>query len=487
MWLDLGIPPGVRAVGTERGSRGAWRDTSLVRWNPDLQPVGGWAVKSTTTVTGKGRAMLGWTDNNNSNWLAIGTEQKLYVMTASGVLHDITPSGFTPGDADAVVGGGYGTGVYGSGVYGDPRSGVDNIVPASVWTLALWNDRLVGCMEGDGNIYQWDLDPSFPAAVIGGAPTGVSGIVVTEDAILMALTGRTAAWSNQGDNTDWLPTSLNQAGDLALNCEGLLMCGRKVRGRTLLFTTSDLWEAIYQGPPVVYGFQKAGSACGPVSKGSPVVIDTGRCVWMGTDTFYLYNGYVQAIPCEVEDKVFTDINTDQISKVSGWHNPRFGEVWWHYPSAASAENDRYVVFNYRLNAWSIGALARTAGATYDNPLLCGADGYIYTHETGEAYGGVYPYAQSGPFEWPDEGGFGGSRVMVRGIIPDEKTIGTARVKFYNREYPNLSQTVFGPYTIATAPVDFMFTARQVEMKVEFLDGDGRWGIPRLDVVPIGKR
>ncbi len=484
MWIDLGIPPGVKAVGTERGSRGAWRDTSLVRWNPDLQPVGGWVVKSTSAVDGMGRALLGWTDNDGSNWLAIGTEDGLFVMTASGIVYDITPVGFVPGRADAVVGGGYGTGAYGSGVYGAPRAGVDNIVPASAWTLDLWNDRLVGCMEGDGNLYQWDLDVSVVAQQIVNSPEECSGLVVTEDAILMAIRGRTAIWSTQGDDTDWNATSLNQAGDLALNTDGLLMCGRKVRGRTL---TSDLWEAVYQGPPVVYGFQKAGSDCGPVSKGSPVVIDTGRCIWMGTDTFYLYNGYVQPVPCDVEDRVFTDINTDQISKVAGWHNARYGEVWWHYPAAASEENNRYVCFNYRLGAWSIGALARTSGATYDKPLLCGVDGYIYTHETGEDYDDALPFATSGPFEWPANGGFGESRVMIRGMRADEKTRGQSRVSFPTREYPNGTQTTFGPYTISTAPVDFMFQARMIEMKVEFLDGAARWGAPALDVTPIGKR
>lgn len=100
MWVDLVIPSGVRASGTERGSRGAWLDASLVRWDPDLQPIGGWVAKSVSTVTGKGRAILTWRDNAGSTWTAIGTNSGLYVMTPSGYITDITPSGFTAGRAD---------------------------------------------------------------------------------------------------------------------------------------------------------------------------------------------------------------------------------------------------------------------------------------------------------------------------------------------------------------------------------------------------
>jgi len=487
MWVDLVIPSGVRASGTERGSRGSWLDASLVRWDPDLQPIGGWVVKSVSTVTGKGRAILTWRDNAGSTWTAIGTNSGLYVMTPSGYITDITPAGFTAGRADALVGGGYGSGLYGSGDYGDPIASSSQITPASVWTLALWNDRLVGCMSEDGKIYQWDLNPLFVAEVIEGAPEDCAGIVVTEDAILMAFQNRSAIWSNQGDNTDWIPTSLNQAGELALNTDGVIMCGRKVKGQTLVFTTEDLWVASYQGLPAVYGFQKAGDSCGPVSKGSPVPYGTGNCVWMANNSFYLYNGYTQPVPCAVQDKVFSDINLQQISKVSGWHNSQFNEVWWHYPSAGSTENDRYVSWNYASNDWNIGSLARLCGDGSDAPYLMGSDGYVYSHETGEVYGGVYPYAKSGPFEWPEDGGFGGRRVQLAGIIPDEKTQGQSRVTFYLREFPNLTETTKGPYTISTAPVDFLWQARQVEMKVEFLDGSARWGLPRIDAKPVSSR
>ena len=49
--------------------------------------------------------------------------------------------------------------------------------------------------------------------------------------------------------------------------------------------------------------------------------------------------------CSVRDKVFLDFNNSQADKVflvlTQW-----GEIWWFYPSANSAEIDKYVIYNY---------------------------------------------------------------------------------------------------------------------------------------------
>lgn len=486
-YVDLAIPPGIKGSFTKRSKQGYWASGSLFRWFPDMQAVGGWVALSTGAVSGTARACLSWRDNNNSVWVAIGTHTGLYVMSQSGAIYNITPVGFTAGRADALVGGGYGAGLYGVGTYGSPRDG-QAITPASVWTFGLWNDRLVACMEGDGKIYEWELDTSNPAEQLTNSPTDCTAIVVTENQILVALKGRSAIWSDQGNNTDWTPTDLNQAGDQDVSSSGLWMCARQVRGRTLLFSTSDLWEAIYDGPPVVYSFQKAGDQCGPVSKGAPVVFDNTYCMWMGQDGFFVYNGTVQRLPCDVEDVVFSDINRTQISKVSAWNNAAFGEIWVHYPSAGSDENDRYVYYSYKQNYWATGTLARTCGdpgnALGGYPILLGTDGYAYQHETGEDYGDQTPYAHSGPIEWPDAGW---TRAMLRQFVPDQRTLGDTQLTLYGQEFPNLPQTTLGTYATTGNPIDFFHTTRSLEIRVEFLSASARWGIPRLDAQPVSRR
>lgn len=493
MLVNVDLPPGVFANGTSRQAKNRWRLSNLVRW-PDganLQPVGGWVTRITSgSLSGKARSVVAWMDNTSTRWLGIGTHSGLYVMSASGAITDITPVGFTSGYADASAGGGYGSGYYGTGSYGTPRPDTANVTPASVWTLDVWGQFLVGCMQPEGKIYLWELDTAQKAAQISAAPTGCVGLCVTNERFIFALRERNVAWCAQGDETDWSPTSTNQAGDQDLDTSGQIMCAEPITGGTLIFTTADVWIARYQGLPTVYGFYKAGSDCGIVSKGAAVALDS-RCVWMGPDGFYLYNGYVQSLPSEVADYVFSDINRQQFSKVSAFHNSGFNEVWWFYPSGASNECDSYVVWNYQRNIWYFGEIERTCGVApgvFTYPVCVDPDGGVWEHENGWDWDGETPYAQTGPFEWPGDLGGSDKRMIVKGFVGDEAVQGQSQVTFYTREWPNSSETSVGPYPITTAPMDVLFSARELEMRVEVTSpADARVGLYQLDLQPVSKR
>jgi hypothetical protein len=492
MYVDLVFPPGVFANGTARQARGRWRDSNLVRSpdGPDLQPIGGWVQRGTSAVTGAARALVTWKDNSNVRWVGVGTHSKLYVQSSTGALSDITPTGFTAGRADATTGGGYGDGPYGVDAFGTPRTDTEQINPASVWTLDAWGQHLVGCMAEDGKLYEWTLNTATPAAQIANAPTNCSGLSVSAERFLFAYAGRNIAWCDQENDTVWTPSATNQAGDQDIDTFGAFRFGKKVPGAHLHFTDVDVWRSTYQGLPSVHGFEKVGDDCGPVSVGAAVTIDS-RCVWMGQQSFFLYNGYTQAMSSEVADRVFSDFNTTQASKVTSWHNGRHGEVWWFYPSASSTENDRYVFWNYRLDHWWLGALGRTCGTgsgVFRYPILVDASGVIYEHEQGFAYAGAVPYARSGPIEWPGDMAQGDQRMLVRGFVADEKTQGDAQVSFFAREFPNSAEATLGPYAIASAPVDLLFSARQVELEVAFTGmDDARAGVFRLDAEPVSAR
>jgi hypothetical protein len=433
MYLDLEIPPGAFALGTARQARGRWRDGTLVR-SPDganLQPVGGWAERGSSPVAGLARAIVSWRDGTGTRWLGIGTHEKLYVQSNSGALYDVTPAGFVAGRADAASGGGFGDGPYGTGAFGTPRSDTESILAASVWTLDTFGSRLVGCMADDGRLYEWGLNTSAAAAQIVGSPTNCSGLSVSQEGFLFAYQGATISWCDQENETVWAAAADNQAGDLTLNSYGSFRFGRKVPGAQLHFTEVDVWRSTYQGPPVVYGFTKVGDQCGPVSNGAATTVDS-RCVWMGLKSFWLYNGAgVEALPCEVADKVFADFNPTQASKVTSFHHAQFGEVWWFYPSSASSENDSYVFWNYRLNHWWFGKLARTCAVgagIFAYPVMVDPSGAIWEHERGWSYAGAAgpfarPFARSGPTELPGVMGQGDQRMLIKGFVADEKALG----------------------------------------------------------------
>lgn len=496
-FISLALPPGIYRNGTPYQSKGRYYDCNLVRfYSGTIQPHGGWRIKSTTSVTGMGRAIISWHDNTSSSWSAIGTQSHLYAMSRGGVLTDITPSGFTPGRADAVAEGGYGDGTYGSGVYGTPRPDTSEIQEASMWSLDNWGEDLVGVMAEDGIIYQWSLDTGSAAVAVTNAPSAVA-LLTTNENILMALgagnSSKTVSWSDAEDNTDWTPTSTNQAGSDVLQTNGVLMQGLRIASGNLIYTDLDVWLASYEANQFVYGFQRKGEGCGAISRNCAVAVDAvataygAQAVWMGNEGFWMYNGYIMPLKCDVWDFVFNGMNTLQKSKVTVQANSAFGEITWRYPSASSLEIDRYVTWNYRENHWAVGALARLsgvdAGAASQFPMMVGTDGNVYEHEVGASYGGVMPYLESGPFEL----GAGDQVQYANLLMPDDLAAGDVTATFLVKFEPDDAEASFGPYSI-TRRTDVRFCGRQIRVR---FDGatmtSWRIGAPRLDVTAGGMR
>jgi len=492
MYIPLKLPPGIYRNGTEYQAAGRWYDANLVRWYENtLRPMGGWRKRSSTQISGMCRGFLNWRDNSAVRFTGIGTHTKLYAMSESGTIKEITPSGFTAGIADAIVKTGYGYSDYGKFAYGVARPDLGAVTPATTWSMDTWGEYLVACSNSDGKLYEWQLGFTTPtlAAVITNAPTSNKAVLVTAERIMFALGAggnpRKVQWCDQENNTVWTPAGDNQAGDYELATPGTLIAGKRVKGINLLFTDVDVHTAQYVGAPFVYGFEKAGSGCGLISAQSVAAIDTAA-IWMSKAGFWIYDGYVKPLPSDVSDYVFGNINFNQASKVYAVHNSKFGEIWWYYPSSASNENDSYVTFNYRENHWNIGTLARTAGTdagVFVNPMAVSTDGYVYEHEVGFAYDSASVYAESGPVQL----GNGDNIMSVRQVVPDEQTLGEAVVSFKTRNYPTGTQSTFGPYTAAN-PTDVRFAARQVNVKVTgAVLADWRIGVMRLDAVPAGKR
>jgi len=503
MLIPFSIPPGVYRNGTEYQSAGRYYDTNLVRWFENtMRPIGGWAKKSYLSggstlfqqVTGKARGMFSWKTNTGVRYYVIGTSSKLYIgQSGRAALVDITPTTFTTGYDNTQTVSGYGGSTYGTGTYGTPRVDSNVVVDATTWSFDSFGEILVAVSSTDGRVLIWELNTANKATTItpsaGTVPTGNAGIIVTAERFLFCLGAnsvpRRVAWSSQETYTNWNIAATTTAGDFDLTTNGRIMLAKNVRGQVLILTSNDAHTATYVGPPFIYGFDKVGSACGAISSNCCAAADT-FAVWMSNDGFWTYDGYVKPLPCDVSDYVYKDINTSQLAKVVAIPNSKYFEIWWFYPSAGSTENDSYVVWNYKEGHWTIGKIARTTGIDKDvfpNPIFVGADGYVYDHETGFNYDSVVPYAESGPVEI----GGGQNTVMVRQMIPDEKTQGDVQARFSTKFYPNATEFNYGPYSMAN-PTSVRFTGRQVAIKVEGVRAtDWRVGNIRFDAVAGGER
>lgn len=489
--IPLQLPPGQYRNGTDFDASNRWRDASLVRWlDGSLRPVGGWTSRKTSAFASAPRAMLTWLDNSSDSYLAGGTYNKLYYVNPSQTVYDITPSGLTAGNLNGALNVGFGGGFYGYTNYGRAPTSSGIYAEATTWSLDTWGEYLMACSSKDGKIYEWQLNTGVVAQVVANAPVNNKALVVTEERFVFALGAggnpRKIAWCDQENNTSWTPAATNQAGDFELQTVGQIMCGLRMRGRTLILTDNDAHVAQYSGAPFVYGFERVGTACGVASRRGAVAIDEGA-FWMGHNGFFTFDGSVASeIPCEVSDYVFDDMNPSQITKVYAVHNSQHGEIWWFYPSGTSTENDRYVALDYKEGYWTTGELDRTAGVdqgVFKNPIWADASGNLYNQETGYTHGTTKPYAESGSISL----GNGDSIMKVTQLIPDEKTQGQVEVTFKTRFHPNDTETSHGAFTLGN-PTDVRFQGRQVRIKVQGT-GNENWrsGVMRIEANAGGRR
>lgn len=497
--LPLDLPPGLYRQGTKYQARNRWHIGNLIRFvGRTVRPVGGWKPllgsdgQELEALEGIPRGVISWQRAGGEYLIGIGTTSTLNLIE-SGELFDITPENFDVGGEDATSSGA-GTGPYGAGLYGGgpyaSGSGTSQITAPGVWQLDTFGDFLVAIASQDEKLYVWEGDSAEVAIPAPGAPTG-KAVVTTPERFIFVLGAdgdvRKVQWADQESYQDWVASDDNAAGDQILATHGELMCGRRARAQTLLWTNIDMWVASYIGQPFIYRFDLAGMNCGTVSPMAPVVVDT-VAFWMGHENFFQYDGFVKPLNCEVHDYVFGDFNRTQKGKVWGMSISQFGEVWWFYPSAASTEIDRYVVYSYRENHWSAGELNRTAGADAGataQPIMADENGVLYQHEFLEDRDGHVPFLESGPIELGD----GDQTMDIQRIVPDERNLGEVEAKLFTALFPTDTEREFGPFS-TTQPTFTRAKARQVRLRLQEKDGAGntwRIGTFRLGVVPSSRR
>lgn len=274
------------------------------------------------------------------------------------------------------------------------------VTSANVWSFDMWGEILIGCSDSDGKIYYWNPSASNPlstAAVLTNAhaPTANTSILVSKERHLIAFGAggnpKKIQWSTQedystatsGTNNAWYPTATNSAGSFEISTTGKIKIATKVANIILVQTDVDCHEMRYIGPPYIYSRRKLADSCGIISR-QAVASVTGLAAWMSYDgSFFIYDGSVRPLPCDVSKHIADDFNDTQKDLVYAVANSLNNEIWWFYVSTSGSEIDRYVIWNYAENWWSVGQLERTAFSdvgVFTKPLAVSTDGYIYEHE-----------------------------------------------------------------------------------------------------------
>jgi hypothetical protein len=438
---------------------------------------------------------------------------------------------------------GWGTDTWGAGGWGEASSTSTVILDPGSWSLDHFGQILIATVK-NGKTFKWspiNLDPNAlttRATIVSGAPTrSVMSIVSERDRHLIVLGTETVIgdptkqdkmfirFSDQEDISDYTPTSINTAGTFRLDSGVKIIGAAKAKDYILILTDSAAYVMQFVGPPFTFSIRQVGSNCGAIGQHAIKYVN-GAVWWMGqAGGFFVYDGTVKAVPCLVEDFVFTnkganlgvDYNSGEI--VYAGLNHLYSEINWFYPKSGSEEVDRVVSYNYEENVWTTGSMDRTSWADatlYDTPYATkfnttgtptyptiqgvtnvnGASTY-YAHEVGNnevsATGvktAIPAFIQSGDFNL----GEGEVFISMRRFVPDFKLLtGDAQITINLRDYPadGAASSPLGPFTInsSTDKIDTRARSRFASLKIANTSTDQNWrfGTFRADVQPDGMR
>jgi hypothetical protein len=321
-------------------------------------------------------------------------------------------------------------------------------------------------------------------------------------------------WSDQDNIIEWSPDATNQAGSIQLSHGSTIVTAVQTRQEIVVFTDSTVYSLQYLGPPIIWGSQLLGDNISIMSQNAAVVA-SGVIYWMGVDKFYMYDGRVQTLNCDLRKFVFSDINLNQRQQIFAGTNEGFNEVWWFYCSGDSTAIDKYVVYNYLEQVWYYGTMARTAwldsglrlypqAATYV-PNIVNHEYGINNNATGDT-AALEAYISSSEFDIGDGHNFG----YIWRVLPDltfnESTTSPEgdQPKLTMTLYPLLNSgsgagtaasanvTKIATYNITEEFTGIIYTrvrGRQMIFKVESNQINTSWqlGAPRFDIRPDGRR
>ena len=425
---------------------------------------------------------------------------------------------------------GWGAGPWAGGAWGIGEATEDSL---RIWSQANFGEDLIYGPRG-GQIYYWDVTSGIASrGVLLSSLAGANSVPTHQNLILISDISRFVfafgaseygssvvapmliRWSDQEDATNWAPAATNQAGFLRLSNGSEIVTAVQSRQEVLVWTNSALYSLQYQGAPIVWGAQLVGENISLAGQNA-VAYANGVSYWMGKDKFYIYDGRVQSLRCDLRQYVFSDLNISQYQQVTAGTNEGFNEVWWFYCSANSSQNDRYVIYNYREDVWYFGNLGRTAwldSGLRNYPLAATYENNLVNHELGVDDGAtstltaIPAYVTSSEFDLDD----GHQFAFVWRVLPDmtfrgstaaspSATMTLLPLKNSGSGYNNptsvggsnsagITRTATLPIEEFTGQVYTRVRGRQMAMKVESTDIGVTWqlGAPRLDMRPDGRR
>ena len=419
---------------------------------------------------------------------------------------------------------GFGVGTWDSSSTWGSASALDSSTQLRIWSQDNFGDDLIGSIRL-GGIYYWDESSGLTTrAVPFSGLSGASDAPVKSIQIMVSdidrhiicfgsnAIGSTSLdpllvrWSDQESAIDWTPTSTNTAGGQVLSSGSLIVGALRTRQEILIWTDAGVHTMRFVGAPFIFAFNEIAQGPSLVAPKACVNADN-KVFFMDRGGFYFYSGSVQALPCAVQDYIFSDLNQAQAYKIFATSNVDKNEVMWFYPSSSSDEIDRYVIYNYLENVWAIGTNADSFTRTswieahsLDYPLATGKttdsdSNYLYQQEVGDDADGsaLSAFIETADFDLEPDG----DRYMfIDKIIPDLKfknseSADEVTVTVKGTDYPLTETTTLSTSAVTPSFTQAYIRARTRQAILRFSSsGAGfgwRLGAFRINMRPDGRK
>ena len=455
------------------------------------------------------------------------------------------------GPAEQTYGYGFGVGPYGGNTgWGEAVLASDVTLEPGLWSLDTYGDVLVATIA-NGKTFTWDA--SIAARLTTRASQLTSGYQTTLNPVSSRATlispttrhlihlGTTTDVADETTQDDmfirfssaeaineYTVKAVNSAGTFRLQDGTRIVGALNAKETILVWTDNSLYTMKFVGAPFTFGFEQVGTNCGLIGKNAAVEID-GKAFWMSNNGFFMFDGTVKALPCNVEDYVYDNIDTTKGQQISAGLNNLYTEVMWWYPTQGSTFNNRSVVYNYgevkadALGTWYTNTsedsirtswidtliYPRPYATKYNSsnvgtfPIVIGEDGLgqtvLFEQETGTdqvnpdgTTTALTSFIQSFNFSLQKDQ----SEVFLamRRFLPNFKVLaGSNRVTIGVSNWPanEASQSAYSPFTIlpTTEYKSTRARGRYANIKIENINVGETWrfGTFQVDIQPDGRR
>lgn len=289
------------------------------------------------------------------------------IFTATGTLTSGTP---TVTFATTNVAMGAGVTVTGTGIPANTTI-VSATVVGGVWTVTLSNNATASGAQ----LLTFDNNISVSGGVVMLFPYL---FVYGNDGLIQNCSA--------GDFNNWTSADANATNISSTKVvKGLPLRGGTTSPAGLFWTLDSVVRVTYApqsvGTSTIYWRYDLITQQSSIMSSQCVIEYDGIFYWAGTDRFLMYNGVVQELPNNQNFNYFFDnLNYYQRQKVWVSKVPRWGEIWWFFPSGDSTECNDAIIYNVREKCWydagqALGA-RRSAGVfseVFRRPIWGGWD------------------------------------------------------------------------------------------------------------------